>query len=92
MIDKLPLFALWIVMTVFWVWAWRITKTVQRHREQLLENEAWASWVERKLKEVGQSEEQRCQHCTEGPECPAYDTGCIYPCPYFKEVKADEEN
>lgn len=30
--------------------------------------------------------EDRCHQCTEKDSCPAYDTGVIYPCPYFKEV------
>lgn len=85
MLDRIALYALLIAMVAFWVWAWNLTKTIQRHREQLLENEAWAAWVERKLKEANQSIEQRCHDCTEGPGCPGYDNGVIYPCDHFKE-------
>ena len=35
---------------------------------------------------AGEKTENRCHKCTEQKECPAYDTGVIYPCPYFKEV------
>lgn len=41
----------------------------------------------RKLRHcAGEKTENRCHKCTEQKECPAYDTGVIYPCPYFKEV------
>lgn len=30
------------------------------------------------------TEEQRCWHCSERGICPAYDTGCIYPCKHYK--------
>lgn len=32
-------------------------------------------------------EEKRCHNCQEGPECPGYDTGVIYPCTYYKRKK-----
>lgn len=35
---------------------------------------------------AGEKTENRCHKCTEQKECPAYDTGVIYPCPYFREV------
>ena len=30
-------------------------------------------------------EETRCVKCKKRDLCPAYDTGVIYPCPYYKE-------
>lgn len=30
-------------------------------------------------------EEHRCDKCKERDICPAYNTGVIYPCPYYKE-------
>lgn len=30
-------------------------------------------------------EETRCRYCHERETCPAFDTGVLYPCPYFKE-------
>ncbi len=32
-----------------------------------------------------QPEETRCRRCQERETCPAFDTGVVYPCPYFKE-------
>lgn len=32
-----------------------------------------------------QEEEYRCKICKEQGVCPAFETGVIYPCPYFKE-------
>lgn len=29
--------------------------------------------------------EQRCQHCRDKDECPAYDSGVLYPCGYYQE-------
>jgi len=33
-------------------------------------------------------QETRCHTCQEGPECPGYDTGVIYPCPYYRKEKS----
>lgn len=32
-----------------------------------------------------QNEEYRCEICKSQDVCPAFDSGVIYPCPYFKE-------
>lgn len=32
-----------------------------------------------------QNEEYRCEICRIQDECPAYDTGVLYPCPHFEE-------
>lgn len=29
--------------------------------------------------------EQRCQHCQNRNDCPAYDTGVCYPCEHYEE-------
>ena len=29
--------------------------------------------------------EHRCDVCVQRKDCPAYDTGVSYPCPYFQE-------
>ena len=40
-----------------------------------------------------QNEEYRCEICKDWDSCPAYKTGVIYPCPYFKmEVMMEETN
>ena len=31
-------------------------------------------------------EEERCPECGERETCPAYDTGVLYPCPYYEGV------
>lgn len=35
--------------------------------------------------------EKRCDKCADKETCPGYDTGVIYPCPYFKEDHHGEE-
>ncbi len=30
-------------------------------------------------------EETRCRRCQEREICPAFETGVLYPCPYFEE-------
>ena len=32
-----------------------------------------------------ETEEHRCGSCGKQDTCPAYNTGVIYPCPYYKE-------
>lgn len=42
----------------------------------------------RELKRLVQKnfpEEPRCKICKAKEKCPAYETGVIYPCPYFNE-------
>ena len=31
-------------------------------------------------------EEERCPVCGERENCPAYESGVLYPCPYYKSV------
>lgn len=33
--------------------------------------------------------ENRCPTCQDGRDCPAYNTGVIYPCPYYKKKEED---
>lgn len=55
------------------------------------ELKAWQQWLERKVKHAETAAsltiEQRCQHCQEGPECPGYNSGVIYPCEHYKELE-----
>ena len=43
---------------------------------KLIENPFWKHF----------GEEDRCPECGERRSCPAYDTGVLYPCPYYKSV------
>ena len=41
--------------------------------------------------EEDKNEEHRCWFCKSWADCPACDTGVIYPCPYFKEEDYGEQ-
>lgn len=34
-------------------------------------------------------QETRCRICAERKDCPAFDTGVIYPCPYYREEEEE---
>ncbi len=36
-------------------------------------------------------EEDRCHFCKDQAACPAFDTGVLYPCPYFEEDRYGAE-
>lgn len=38
-----------------------------------------------------EGEEYRCEICLIQDVCPAFNTGVIYPCPHFEEVKHGKE-
>jgi len=40
----------------------------------------WSLWKDNTIEE-----EKRCYRCRERETCPAFDTGVLYPCPYFEE-------
>lgn len=43
---------------------------------KLIENPFWKHF----------GEEDRCPECGERGSCPAYESGVLYPCPYYKSV------
>lgn len=51
-----------------------------------------SEWFRKKLAKYGiyptKQKEHWCGRCKEQAECPAYNTGVIYPCPYYKEEMA----
>lgn len=89
MLDQFALFGLILAMAMLWIFNFMMIRKVQRHETTWKELKVWQSWIERKMKRsekiAKQTLEQRCQHCQEGPECPGYNTGVIYPCEYYKE-------
>lgn len=49
-------------------------------------------WILEWLRKKGILEwpiETRCHMCGEGTNCPAYDTGVIYPCPYYHQRRRE---
>jgi hypothetical protein len=34
------------------------------------------------------AKETRCDTCSEAAKCPAFDTGVLYPCPYYHQKEA----
>ena len=48
---------------------------------QLADLTAYTGRRERNMKK----DETRCHSCQERKTCPAFDTGVMYPCPYYKE-------
>ena len=78
MLDKIALWGLLAGMAALWVWNWSITRMVERNERKIQELQA-------KLKFKQDLEEDRCHFCKERAKCPAFDTGVLYPCPYFKK-------
>ena len=44
-----------------------------------------------KLEQLKMPEEFRCCICDQREDCPANDTGVVFPCPYYKEEEHGKE-
>lgn len=66
-------------ITTLWVGYWLILRQWRKEQAAL---KTFKMWV---IKKAEENVEQRCQHCQEGPECPGYNSGVIYPCDHYKE-------
>ena len=79
MLERITLLGLVLAMASLWVFHFTLVRQWRTKQDSIESFKKWAA------KKAGENVEQRCQHCQEGPECPGYDTGVIYPCEYYKE-------
>ncbi len=84
MVDTIALLGLMAGMTALWGWNWIIFKLIKDHERHIEELRAESKYKKEK-------EEDRCRSCKEQVACPAFDTGVVYPCLYFKEEKHGAE-
>lgn len=86
MLERFTVMALLASMATLWICFWLLRIQWKREQKGMA---AYKDWLMKKVKEAEKkaksSVEQRCQHCVEGPECPGYNTGVVYPCQYYEE-------
>lgn len=74
MIDTCILWGLMISTAALWLYSWSMTREL---RQQILKIQD----LQRRQKLPG---ENRCHFCEHSSDCPAFDTGVIYPCPFYE--------
>lgn len=78
MLDKIALWGLLAGMAALWIFNWSTLQMIERHERQIKD-------LQSKLRCKQDLEEDRCHFCRSQATCPAFDTGVLYPCPYFEK-------
>lgn len=80
MIDTCILWGLLISTVALWLYNWSMTRELRRQSLKIQD-------LQRRQK---LPEENRCHFCENSNDCPTFNTGAIYPCPYYKFKREGE--
>lgn len=78
MVIKTALLGLVIAIAGLWFWNWNMCQILKEHKKLIRELQTRPIIKQPR-------DEDRCHFCQEQATCIAFDTGVIYPCPYFKK-------
>lgn len=83
MIEQVLIWGMGLNIITIWICYWIISRQWKKEQTGLETFKMWA------MKKARENVEQRCQHCQEKAECPAYNSGVVYPCQHYKERERD---